>query len=237
MEIVFAYLAGLLTLINPCVLPVLPVVLAGSLQADRLGPLVLAAGMSLSFVFLGVVVTAFGYGIGLTPDRVADGGAMLMVGFGLVMLIPAARERFALATAGIAQGADNTLADVDHSKLRGQFLGGLLLGAVWSPCVGPTLGSAIALASQGEGLGQATLIMVGFAMGVSTLIIGIGYGARGLLQRNRATMMKIAQAAPKIMGVIFVAVGLGLLFNVHHMAEAWLLNIMPYWLQDLSVSI
>ena len=237
MEIVFAYLAGLLTLINPCVLPVLPVVLAGSLQADRLGPLVLAAGMSLSFVFLGVVVTAFGYGIGLTPDRVADGGAMLMVGFGLVMLIPAARERFALATAGIAQGADSTLADVDHSKLRGQFLGGLLLGAVWSPCVGPTLGSAIALASQGEGLGQATLIMVGFAMGVSTLIIGIGYGARGLLQRNRATMMKIAQAAPKIMGVIFVAVGLGLLFNVHHMAEAWLLNIMPYWLQDLSVSI
>ena len=237
MEIVFAYLAGLLTLINPCVLPVLPVVLAGSLQADRLGPLVLAAGMSLSFVFMGVVVTAFGYGIGLTPDRVADGGAMLMVGFGLVMLIPAARERFALATAGIAQGADSTLADVDHSKLRGQFLGGLLLGAVWSPCVGPTLGSAIALASQGEGLGQATLIMVGFAMGVSTLIIGIGYGARGLLQRNRATMMKIAQAATKIMGVIFVAVGLGLLFNVHHMAEAWLLNIMPYWLQDLSVSI
>lgn len=237
MEIVFAYLAGLLTLINPCVLPVLPVVLAGALQADRLGPLVLAAGMSVSFVFLGVIVTAFGYGIGLTPDRVADGGALLMVGFGLVMLIPAARERFALATSGIASSADSTLADVDHSKLRGQFLGGLLLGAVWSPCVGPTLGSAIALASQGEGLGQATLIMIGFAMGVSTLIIGIGYGARGLLQRNRAAMMRVAQAAPKIMGVIFVAVGLGLLFNIHHMAEAWLLNIMPYWLQDLSVSI
>ena len=237
MEIVFAYLAGLLTLINPCVLPVLPVVLAGALQADRLGPLVLAAGMSVSFVFLGVVVTAFGYGIGLTPDRVADGGALLMVGFGLVMLIPAARERFALATSGIASSADSTLADVDQSKLRGQFLGGLLLGAVWSPCVGPTLGSAIALASQGEGLGQATLIMIGFALGVSTLIIGLGYGARGLLQRNRATMMRIAQAAPKIMGVVFVAVGLGLLFNIHHMAEAWLLNIMPLWLLDLSVSI
>jgi len=237
MEIVFAYLAGLLTLINPCVLPVLPVVLAGALQADRLGPLVLAAGMSVSFVFLGVVVTAFGYGIGLTPDRVADGGAILMVGFGLIMLIPAAREKFALATAGIAHSADSTLADVDHSKLRGQFLGGLLLGAVWSPCVGPTLGSAIALASQGEGLGQATLIMIGFALGVSTLIIGIGYGARGLLQRNRSAMMSVAQAAPKIMGVIFVAVGLGLLFNIHHIAEAWLLNIMPLWLLDLSVSI
>ncbi len=237
MEILFAYLAGLLTLINPCVLPVLPVVLAGALQADRMGPVVLAAGMSVSFVFIGVVVTAFGYGIGLTPQRVADGGAVLMVALGLVMLVPAARDRFALATSGLAQGADSTLAAVDHSKLRGQFLGGLLLGAVWSPCVGPTLGGAIALASQGEGLGQATLIMIGFAAGISTLILGIGYGARGLLQRNRDTMTRVAQAAPKIMGVIFVLVGLSLSFKLHHIAEAWLLDIMPYWLLDLSVSI
>lgn len=237
MEIVFAYLAGLLTLINPCVLPVLPVVLAGSLQADRLGPLVLATGMSISFVVLGVLVTAFGYGIGLTPDRVASGGAILMILFGLMMLIPAARERFALATSGIASGADGALSGVDHSKLRGQFVGGLLLGALWSPCVGPTLGGAIALASQGEGLGQATLIMIGFALGVSTLILGIGYGARGLLQRNRATMMRVAQAAPKIMGIIFLLVGLMLFFKLHHYAEAYLLEIMPVWLLDLSVSI
>jgi len=237
MEIIFAYLAGLLTLINPCVLPVLPVVLAGSLQADRLGPLVLAAGMSISFVILGVLVTAFGYGIGLTPDRVASGGAVLMILFGLMMLIPAARDRFALATSGIASGADGALSGIDHSKLRGQFLGGLLLGAVWSPCVGPTLGGAIALASQGEGLGQATLIMIGFAMGVSTLILGIGYGARGILQRNRATMMRIAQAAPKVMGIVFLLVGLMLFFKLHHYAEAYLLEIMPVWLLDLSVSI
>ncbi len=237
MEIVFAYLAGLLTLINPCVLPVLPVVLAGALQADRLGPSVLAAGMSISFVLLGVGVTAFGYSIGLTPDRVASGGAILMVLFGVMLLVPAARERFSLATAGIASGADGALSGVDHSKLRGQFVGGLLLGAVWSPCVGPTLGGAIALASQGEGLGHATLIMIGFAMGVSTLILGIGYGARGILQRNRATMMRVAQAATKVMGVIFLLVGLALFFRLHHIAEAYLLEIMPLWLLDLSVAI
>lgn len=237
MELILAYAAGLLTLINPCVLPVLPVVLAGALQADRLGPLVLALGMSVSFVALGVLVTAFGYGIGLTSDRVAQGGAALMVLFGLVMLVPAAQRRFATATSGIAASADSTLGGFDQSQLRGQFLGGLLIGAVWSPCIGPTLGSAIALASQGEGLGQATMIMVGFAMGVSTLILGIGYGARGLLQRNRATMMRIAQAAPKIMGVVFVLVGLGLLFKLHHMIDAWLLGVMPAWLVDLSVSI
>lgn len=237
MEIVLAYAAGLLTLINPCVLPVLPIVLAGALQADRLGPLVLAAGMSLSFVVLGVAVTAFGYGIGLTPDRLAQGGAALMVLLGLVMLVPAAQRRFATATAGFSARADSTLGGYDQSRLSGQFLGGLLLGAVWSPCVGPTLGGAIALASQGEGLGQATMIMTGFALGVSTLILGLGYGARGLLQRNRATMMRIAAVAPKIMGVVFLLVGLALFLRLHHFAEAWLLGVMPLWLLDLSVAI
>lgn len=86
MELVFAYLAGLLTLINPCVIPVLPIVLATAVQTDRRGPLALAAGMSLSFVVLGVGVTAFGHLIGLTVDTLAQIGAWLMVAFGLVLL-------------------------------------------------------------------------------------------------------------------------------------------------------
>ena len=121
--------------------------------------------------------------------------------------------------------------------MRGQFAGGLLLGAVWSPCIGPTLGGAIALASQGESLGLATLIMVAFALGVSTLIIGLGYGTRAWLMRNRARMQKIAVAARPIMGAVFIAVGLALFFNLHHMVDAWLLGVLPAWLVDFSVSI
>ena len=72
MEFVFAYLAGLLTLINPCVLPVLPIVLVGALNANRMGPVALAAGMSVSFVVFGVLVTAFGASVGLTQDHAKD---------------------------------------------------------------------------------------------------------------------------------------------------------------------
>ena len=75
MEFVFAYLAGLLTLINPCVLPVLPIVLVSALNANRFGPIALAAGMSVSFVTFGVFVTAFGASIGLTQDTLAQIGA------------------------------------------------------------------------------------------------------------------------------------------------------------------
>ncbi|NIZ10425.1 cytochrome c biogenesis CcdA family protein [Pseudooceanicola sp. HF7] len=235
MDMLFAYLAGLLTLINPCVLPVLPIVLGSALQASPRGPLALAAGMSVSFVVLGLVVSSFGYLIGLTEEVVARIGAVLMLGFGAVLLVPRFNMAFQTATAGISAGADARISRQGAEGWQGQFLGGLLLGAVWSPCIGPTLGGAISLAASGQGLGRAALIMIFFAAGVSTLIIGIGYGARGLLTRHRAGMQRFARIARPVLGALFIAVGLAILFRLHHAAEAWALQTLPDWLVDLSV--
>ncbi|MEL6688692.1 MAG: cytochrome c biogenesis CcdA family protein [Pseudomonadota bacterium] len=237
MEFIFAYAAGLLTLINPCVLPVLPIVLVSSLNASRMGPVALAAGMSLSFVVFGVLVTAFGSAIGLTQDVLAQIGAVVMVLFGIVLLVPQFASRFEMATAGLASGADQRMNSVDQNSVSGQFVGGLLLGAVWSPCIGPTLGGAIALASQGESLGYVTLIMAFFALGVSTLILGLGLGAREALRRRANALRGLAERSKPILGATFVLVGAMLLFKVHHMLEAWALSVMPYWLQDLSVAL
>jgi cytochrome c biogenesis protein CcdA len=237
MELVLAYLAGLLTLINPCVLPVLPIVIASALQANRLGPVALAAGMSLSFVALGMVVAVAGRSVGLTESVIQTGGALLMVGFGLVLLVPRLNEGFALATSGMAARADRRIDRLDRTALGGQFLGGMLLGAVWSPCVGPTLGGAISLAAQGESLGRAAATMIAFAAGVSSIILALGYGARKALMRNRAAMQRIAELAKPVMGLVFVAVGAALYFGLHHRAQAALLQVLPVWFQDLSISI
>ena len=148
LELLFAYAAGLLTLINPCVLPVLHIVLGSALQADSRGPLVLAAGMSVSFVAFGLTVASIGPAVGLDQMLLGQIGAVMMIGFGLVLLVPAFAQRFEMATAGVASSADSRMMAMELSSLRGQFLGGLLLGAVWSPCFGPSLGGAIALASQ-----------------------------------------------------------------------------------------
>lgn len=237
MDLILGYGAGLLTLINPCVLPILPIVLATALQASRFGPLAVAAGMSLSFVVLGLGVTALGRTLGLTPEMVADAGAVLMIGFGLVLLVPRFSAAFATATAGVAARADGGLDGVDRSGLNGQFMGGLLLGAVWSPCIGPTLGGAISLASQGESLLRAGAIMAAFALGVSTVIVALGYGARSVIQKRQAWMRALALRARPILGGVFVAVGVGLLLRVHHMLEYWAIQTLPAWLIDLSVSI
>ena len=237
MEFLFAYAAGLLTLINPCVLPVLPIVLVSALNASRMGPVALAAGMSVSFVTFGVLVTAFGRSIGLTQDLLAQIGAVLMVAFGLVLLVPAFARRFEMATAGMAGTADARMNDIDNSGLQGQFVGGLLLGAVWSPCIGPTLGGAIALASQGQNLGYVTLIMIFFALGVSTLILALGLGAREAIRTRAQSLRALAERSKPILGVTFIAVGMMLFFGVHHIIEAWALDVMPIWLQDLSVAL
>ena len=237
MELIFAYLAGLLTLINPCVLPVLPIVLVSALNASRMGPVALASGMSVSFVAFGVLVTAFGSSIGLTQDRLSEIGAFLMIVFGVVLIVPIFARRFETATAGFAAGADAQLNDIDDSGLKGQFLGGLLLGAVWSPCIGPTLGGAIALASQGESLGWAALIMAFFAMGVSTLIVGLGFGAREAIRTRANALRGLAERSRPILGVTFIAVGLMLALKIHYVIEAWALDVMPIWLQDLSVAL
>lgn len=237
MEFIFGYGAGLLTLINPCALPVLPIVLASALQSHKHGPLALATGMSVTFVLLGVGVATFGASIGLDADRVSDIGAVLMIGFGVVLLVPQLNSKFALATAGVAAGADTRVGQLDPTSLRGQFLGGALLGAVWSPCVGPTLGGAISLAYSGESLGYAFGIMLSFALGISTIILLLGYGAREAIISRQATMRALAEKSKPLMGIIFLLVGAMILTKFHRVIEIWLLDIMPIWLQDLSVAL
>ncbi|NJS38418.1 MAG: cytochrome c biogenesis protein CcdA [Rhodobacteraceae bacterium] len=237
MELIFAYLAGLLTLINPCVLPVLPIVLASSLHRDRRAPLALAAGMSLSFVALGLGVTALGPALGLDTDSVARAAALVMVGFGVVMLVPSLSGRFSTATAGFAARADAQIDATTDAGLGGQALSGALLGAVWSPCIGPTLGAAIALASTGESLGRAGAIMTAFALGVSTLILGLAYGAKSAIKRRQTWLRALADRAKPLMGATFIVVGLALWFGLHHIVEGWLVQTLPTWLIDFSVSI
>ncbi|MBX3497781.1 MAG: cytochrome c biogenesis protein CcdA [Rhizobiaceae bacterium] len=237
MELILAFAAGLLTLLNPCVLPVLPLAVASGLETGRTGPFALAAGMGLSFTLVGVVVSLLGPGIGLAPEAVTRAFSVLMVLFGLALLVPALNARFAFATAGIANAASQRLARQEGRTTVAQFLGGILLGAVWSPCIGPTLGGAIALASQGAELGRATAIMLAFSAGVSVVVVGLAFGARRLTAGGRQAMEVAARWSKPLTGAAFVLVGLATFFGVADVAIGGLLLLMPDWLQDFTVSI
>ncbi len=236
MELLFGYAAGLLTLINPCVLPVLPIILGSVLRHERLGPVALAAGLSVSFVVLGVAVATLGPAIGLDADRMAQIGAVAMIGFGLVLIVPALNVRFAAATAGLSGQADQQVGGMMHRGLGGHFAGGIFLGAAWSPCIGPTLGGAISLASQGQSLLWAATIMASFAFGTSTIILLLAYGAREAIARRQAKFRKLAENSKTIMAVALISVGLAILLGLHKLVEVWAIKILPIWFQDLSVA-
>ena len=235
MDILFGYLAGLLTLINPCVLPILPIVIATSVQASKHAPIALAAGMSTSFVLLGLTVSAVGPALGLSDEIVSRSAALLMVAFGLFLLVPLLGKKFTVATTAISKIADAGITATVSQGLVGQFLGGALLGAVWSPCIGPTLGAAIALASQGVDLIYATLIMTSFALGVSTLVFIFSFATKSWLERNIRWMRFLSKHSKTTLGGTFIIIGFGIFFQFNHTIDTWLINHLPTWLIDFSV--
>ena len=237
MTYLWAYIAGLLTLINPCVLPLLPIVIAAALQNSRLGPLALAAGLTLSFATLGVSVTAFGHLVSVDADTVSRAAAIVMMAFGTVLLVPQAQTMLATLVSPLASRANAQLGTRETAGVAGQLGVGVLLGAVWSPCVGPTLGGAIGLAASGEGLGQATVTMLAFGAGVSTILLALAYGSREAVSARRATLAAWMPWAKPIMGATLLVIGAAVLFHIDRMIEGWLLDLMPIWLQDLSVSV
>ncbi|MCB1741126.1 MAG: cytochrome c biogenesis protein CcdA [Gammaproteobacteria bacterium] len=235
MTLIWAYLAGVLTLVNPCVLPLLPIIIATAFQNTRHGPLLLAAGLTLSFTLIGVGVTAFGHLIGLDTDRINQIAAIVMMAFGIVLLVPRAHNLVAAFSTPLASGANDRLDRIQGTGASGQFLVGVLLGAVWSPCIGPTLGGAIGLAASGEGLLQATATMLVFGLGVSSVLTALAYGSREMLHARRARLMSVMPYAKPVMGATLLLVGIALYFHLFRHAEIWLLDNMPIWLQDLSV--
>ncbi len=235
MDLVFGYIAGLLTLLNPCVLPVLPVVLIGALNQHRLGPLVLCAGLSVTFVTIGMGIATFGFALGIDETLISRVASVLMILFGLTLLVPALSQRFALAASGMSNTLSVKTAGVGSQGLSGQFMTGVLLGAVWSPCIGPTLGGAISLASQGENLVWASAIMLAFALGVSSIIMTLATVSRDALFRRRDWLQQMTPYARPVTGILLLAVGLFLFFELNHAVDAWAIQTLPHWLLDLSV--
>ena len=236
-DIALAYGAGLLTLINPCVLPLLPLIAAGAVARHPLGPVAMAAGMAVSFTFVGISVFWLTRAVGLQQEDVSLATGWLMIAFGLVMIVPRAQEQFARAASGVAGGSNAVIGRVETKGLAGETAAGALLGLAWSPCIGPTLGAAIGFAAQGENLGYAFMIMLVFSLGAATVMLGLSYGARGLIGTRRDFLNKIAPHAKTILGIGLLVVGIFIVFHLDRIAEAWAVQVLPNWLTDFSVII
>ena len=228
------YLAGVLSTLSPCVLPLLPILIATALAQHRFGPLALAAGLTLSFAVVGLFIATLGASIGLDQGVLRQGAAVLLIAFGIVLLVPALQQRFASATARLGASGGGLLARLSGTGWAGQFSVGLVLGLVWSPCVGPTLGAATTLAAQGRHLGQIALLMLLFGLGAGTPLLVIGTLSREAMARTRGRFMAAGQRGKWLLGTALVLMGGFILSGWDKGFEAWVVDRSPPWLTELT---
>jgi cytochrome c-type biogenesis protein len=229
-----AFLAGVVSTLSPCVLPLLPLVLGAAASEHKLGPAALATGLALSFAVIGLFVATIGFSVGLDTGAFRIAAAVLTVAIGAVLIIPGFQARFAVAGGPVANWTQRQFSGVSTGGLRGQLLVGLLLGAVWSPCAGPTLGAASILAARGEDLPKVAMIMLAFGIGAATPLLLLGVVSREILMRSGEKVLAAGKGLNAGLGILLILIGLGIITGLDKRVEAGLVDSSPQWLTDLT---
>ncbi len=229
-----ALLAGMLSILSPCVLPLLPIVLGTAASAHRLGPAALATGLTLSFMAIGLFVATVGFSIGLDGGAFRSAAAVLLLLVGVVLVVPRFQTRLAAAAGPVSDWTGRRFGSFSPSGSGGQFGVGLLLGAVWAPCVGPTLGAASVPAAQGQNLGQVGLTMLLFGLGAALPLLVLGLLSREALLRWRARLLLAGKGARMALGAILLLTGVLILTGIDKGIEAALVAASPAWLTKLT---
>jgi cytochrome c biogenesis protein CcdA len=232
-----ALLAGILSILSPCVLPLVPVVLTGAVAEHRFAPLALAAGVALSFTAIGLFVATIGFSIGLDMTVFRTFAAMLLIIVGAVLLVPRLQVGFATAAGPVSNWTQSRFSGLSTSGISGQFGVGLLLGAVWTPCVGPTLGAASVMAARGENLGMVTLTMLAFGIGAALPLLLLSTLSREALLRWRGRMMSTASGLKMALGVLLILAGAMTLTGFDRTLQTVLLDALPNWLLALTTAV
>jgi cytochrome c-type biogenesis protein len=226
-----SFSAGALTVLSPCVLPLALIAMTSALQRHRFGPIALAAGLAASSTVLGLLFAMLGFAV--DRDRVRLAAAVLLVVLGVVLLSLRLQGSFARLAAPVAERANRLLARTPRGGWVGQLLVGGLLGAIWSPCAGPTLAATITLAAQRTSLPSAAAVIAAFSLGAAVPLVALAYASRETLGRQAAS---IARVARPLTGVALVLVGALTLSGGDRVIETRLVDVMPEWLMDLTTS-
>jgi cytochrome c-type biogenesis protein len=233
-SLALAFVAGVLSILSPCVLPILPIVLGAAASEHRWGPAALAAGLAASFVVIGLFVATIGYSIGLDGDRLRYVAAVLMIVIGVILLVPRLQFQLAVAGAPLQNWSDRHFGGSPRSGIAGQVSVGLLLGAVWSPCVGPTLGAASILAAQGRDLGVVGATMLSFGLGAGLPLAALGLLSREAVLRWRTHLAAGSARAKSVFAVLLVGIGFLVVSGLDKRVETLAVDHSPQWLTNLT---
>lgn len=194
-DVALSFAAGLASVASPCVLPVVPLLVAGSPDEHRSRPALVVTGLAASFVLMGVLTSLFGAAIGPALPALEKVVGVMVVGFGLLLLLDVNPFKRLTWLQGVGAGG----------RLSGLVLG-LSLGLVWIPCVGPMLSSVLAMVATRGSLPAGVGLLLVYSAGFAVPMLAVGYGSQALRQRIR-----LVSAHPAVVrwasGLLLVAFG------------------------------
>jgi len=222
-----AYIAGVLSILSPCVWPLVPIVMTAAAGKGKAGPLYLALGLSTAFALAGSVLTFVLLNAGLNPDAFRWFAAGLLVLIGLTLIIKPLADWLSLRLSALSSRMN--IGEHEASSSVGQFGVGMLLGLVWLPCVGPTLGAAIALASVGQDMGIAFVVMFTFGFGTASALIVAAVVSGKLLNKWRPSVFENVAKAKSLLGWLLLILGMMVFLGIDKVLETLAVQYLPDW--------
>ncbi|MHC1948414.1 cytochrome c biogenesis protein CcdA [Bradyrhizobium sp. UFLA06-06] len=224
LSLALALLAGVATVAAPCTLPMLPILLGVSIgQTGKARPAMIALGFVMSFSAVALLLSAITRAFDFDPSVLRTGAAVLLAGFGLLMIWPAPFEwlsiRLTGATCNVGQAAPS-------QSLFGGFVLGSTLGLVWTPCAGPVLGSILTIVATSKDTAWASLQLVTYAIGAAIPMLAIAYGGQAVTTHLRS-MARIAPRLQQGFGVVIVAFAALSYLQYDTLIVAWLTQFYP----------
>lgn len=214
-----ALAGGFLTILSPCILPVLPILLGASLRSHRFGPVALVAGLIGGFALAGSL-------LGITVSWFAGAAAILrniaifvLFLMGLSALFPSVSNRL-FGKLGV--GGDSS----QLTGLWGEFWIGSQLGLVWTPCAGPVLGTILTLAAIEHDALSAFGLLVVYGLGAGIPMLLLAYGSRSLSTKLLSLRAK-SEVIQRVGGAVVAATALAILFGWDTQVQLWLAPFFP----------
>jgi cytochrome c-type biogenesis protein len=221
-----AFAAGMVGILSPCVWPLVPVVMGSATTSGRLGPPALALGLSMAFAFAGTLLSFLLVSAGIDAEIFRYVSAILLLIVAIPLLHEPAADWLALHLRGVS-----AMASVGSGRRvvgpLGQLGIGFLLGLVWLPCVGPTLGAAIALASMGQQLILAFLVMMSFGLGTALMLLLAAMLSTHALKALRPQALQGARRGKQFLGCTLLLLGLLVLLSADKWLERWAIGWLP----------
>ncbi len=223
--IVFAFLAGIVTILSPCILPILPIVLSGSIDGDKRRPWGIVTGFIISFTFFTLALTTIVKATGVSPDVLRWLAVVVIFGFGLSLIIPQTQvllEKIMSRLSGLAPQTQN------KTGWWGGLVIGFSLGLLWAPCVGPILASVITLALTSQVTLSAVFITFAYSLGTAIPMLAIMYGGRALLQKAPGLLANTGKIQ-KGFGLMMMLVAVAILLNWDRQLQTYVLQVFPQY--------